>query len=147
MQEAPPPRKRGAVAVVTRGRELLVIRRSRTVAAPLAYCFPGGGIEAGETEEQAVVREMLEELGVEVTPIQRLWESRTPWGVHLCWWQVQIPDDALFVPSPAEVESVHWYAPSEMLRLAALLDSNRAFLAALAQGVFTLEGYVTDAIG
>ncbi|MBP2098020.1 NUDIX hydrolase [Enterococcus rivorum] len=32
-----------------------------------AYFLPGGEIEAGETREEAIDREMIEELGVEVT--------------------------------------------------------------------------------
>jgi mutator protein MutT len=31
------------------------------------YTFPGGGVDAGESEEQAAVREAQEELGIEVT--------------------------------------------------------------------------------
>ena len=58
------PGRRGAVAIVVREGRMLVIRRSRHVIAPLTYCFPGGGIEDGETEETAVVREVHEEIGV-----------------------------------------------------------------------------------
>ena len=41
------PGRRGVVGVVVRDGRMLVISRSRSVVAPLVYCFPGGGIEAG----------------------------------------------------------------------------------------------------
>ena len=70
--------RRGAVAVIRRGQQFLVICRSQSVAAPGAYCFPGGTIEAGETEREALVRELQEELNLTVEPVCRLWSSITP---------------------------------------------------------------------
>ena len=125
---------RGSVAVVVRGGRLLVIRRSRLVVAPRAFCFPGGAIEGEESEEEALVREIREELGVTVLPQRRIWQSVTPWRVHLSWWLSHLPPDARLAPNPAEVESVHWYTPEEMARLPDLLESNRDFLHALASG-------------
>ena len=48
---------------VFRGDRVLLAQR---VAAPSAGCFtlPGGGVEIGETLEQAALRETLEEVGV-----------------------------------------------------------------------------------
>jgi 8-oxo-dGTP pyrophosphatase MutT (NUDIX family) len=130
--------RRGAVAVVVRQQRLLVIRRSRLVPAPRRFCFPGGAIEQGESETEALIRELKEELNVTVTPIRRLWTSVTRWQVRLAWWLADLPDDQTIVPSPAEVESVHWYTAEELAALPHLLESNRAFLAALAQGTFVL---------
>lgn len=45
--------------------QVVLIRRERRGVAPY-YLFPGGGIEAGETAEEAAVREAFEELGIEV---------------------------------------------------------------------------------
>jgi 8-oxo-dGTP diphosphatase len=56
-------RARARVVVVEDGR-LALIRRRRD--GRLYHLFPGGGVEAGETPEQAAVREAWEELGVRV---------------------------------------------------------------------------------
>ncbi len=130
--------RQGAVAVIVRDGRLLVIRRSQQVIAPGKFCFPGGGVEAGETEEIALVREMGEELRVPVRPVRRLWRSVTPWHVALSWWLCDLDAAAVPDPNPLEVESVHWFAPAEMAQLADLLESNRHFLQALASGEFTL---------
>lgn len=129
---------RGAVAVIPREGRLLVIRRSQQVRAPGRYCFPGGEIEADESEQAALVREIREELGVAIRPVARLWESTTPWGVWLAWWQAELLPGETLAANPAEVESIHWHTPDEMTQLAELLESNQAFLAALAKGDFAL---------
>jgi NAD+ diphosphatase len=127
------------VAVVVRDQRLLVICRSRHVLAAGAYCFPGGGIETGESETEALTRELREELGVEVRPIRRLWECTTSWGVWLAWWLSDLAPGQELIPDPAEVESVAWYTPAEMAALPGLLESNGAFLQAVTAGEIDLE--------
>jgi 8-oxo-dGTP diphosphatase len=131
--------RRGAVAVIRQADRLLVIRRSRQVVAPGAYCFPGGGIELGESIEQALVRELREELNVEILPVRQIWWSVTPWKVELAWWQARLAPGALPRPAPAEVESFHWHTVEELAALPDLLESNRQFLAALARGEIRLD--------
>lgn len=130
--------KRGVVAVVPRRERLLVIRRSQSVIAPGAYCFPGGGIHDDESESVAVVREMHEELNVEATPRHCLWRSVTPWNVELAWWLAELPADAIPQPNEAEVEDVHWLTPDEIRSLAELLESNHHFLDAWQRAEFAL---------
>jgi 8-oxo-dGTP pyrophosphatase MutT (NUDIX family) len=137
---AAPIRKRGVVAVIVRGETLLVIRRSQAVRAPGAYCFPGGAIEPGEVEPEAVVRELGEELALLSRPVRRLWECVTPWQVHLAWWLAEIDPAAVPVPHPAEVESFQWLAPAAIRNLPNLLASNHHFLDALAAVAFSLRG-------
>ena len=38
------------------------------------YTFPGGGLEEGETEEEGTIREIKEELGINVKVIRKLYE-------------------------------------------------------------------------
>ena len=133
-----PAIKRGAVAVVVRDSRFLVIKRSVRVVAPGAFCFPGGGIEGHESEAEALVREFQEELGAVVQPLRLVWRSTTRWNVELAWWQGALQGSARLVPNPAEVESVHWLRAEEMFAAKNLLESNRLFLAALAQGLISL---------
>ena len=58
---------RVAAGVFVRDETVLVCRRSRDRAHPGKWEFPGGKVEPGETLEQALVRELREELGVEAT--------------------------------------------------------------------------------
>jgi 8-oxo-dGTP diphosphatase len=132
-------RRRGAVAVVVRDARFLVIRRSATVVAPGAFCFPGGGIEADESEAQALVREFQEELGASIQPVRCVWTSVTRWRVALAWWLGTLDPTVELLPNPAEVESVHWLTHDEMLASPKLLESNREFLRALTAGQIVLD--------
>ena len=71
------------VSVIFDGERFLTIKRSQQVKAPGAIGFAGGGVEPDETQADAIVREMQEELGVEVTPNKRVWTCHTPRGVEL----------------------------------------------------------------
>lgn len=50
-------------AVVRRGDAILVTRRRDEPGAPGQWEFPGGKVEPGEREEEALAREIREELG------------------------------------------------------------------------------------
>lgn len=54
-----------AAAVLHRGR-CLAVQRSATMAAPLAWELPGGKVEPGEAPEEALIREIREELHLEI---------------------------------------------------------------------------------
>jgi 8-oxo-dGTP diphosphatase len=132
-------RRRGVIAVVMRDTRFLVIRRSAHVAAPRLLCFPGGGIEVGETEAEALVREFREELGAEIRPGRRVWTNTTRWNTELAWWTAELDEKADLTPNLSEVAAIHWLAPDEILAHRQLLESNRRFLEAIAAGELTLE--------
>lgn len=61
-------RRTAARGVILRDGQLLLVH---TDAGD--YKFPGGGIEPGETLEAALIREVLEETGYQVTSVIRPW--------------------------------------------------------------------------
>jgi 8-oxo-dGTP diphosphatase len=56
-------------AAIFRDGKVLIARRARPPAHGL-YTLPGGGVELGETLEQAVIREVREETALEIEPIE-----------------------------------------------------------------------------
>lgn len=135
--------RRGVVGVIVEQGRLLVIRRAQAVVAPGKLCFPGGAIELGEGEPQALLRELREELGIAARPVRRLWQSSTAGGVRLAWWLAE-RDGQPCIPNPQEVASVYWFTAEELARQEDLLESNRQFLAAVASGHVALSADVHD---
>jgi 8-oxo-dGTP diphosphatase len=98
------------------------------------HCFPGGAIEPGESEHEAVIRELNEELSLTAQPLRLLWRSVTPWNVDLAWWLAEISTDAAPLPNPLEVEAFEWLSAGEIRQLPQLLASNLEFLDAWESG-------------
>jgi ADP-ribose pyrophosphatase YjhB (NUDIX family) len=55
-------------AAVFRNGRVLIVRRARPPARDV-YTLPGGGVELGETLEQAVIREIQEETALTIAPV------------------------------------------------------------------------------
>lgn len=99
-------------ALVHRGR-VLAARRSAPAAVAGYWEFPGGKVEAGETEEQALERELREELGVEARALGRLpgsWQVRP--GLELRLWTAELIEGE---PRPLEDhDELRWLGPAEL---------------------------------
>lgn len=57
---------RVVAAVLERDGSYLITQRRSTAVLPLMWEFPGGRVEAGETDQQALKRELLHRLGAEI---------------------------------------------------------------------------------
>ena len=69
--------------------KLLLVERAAGLTFAGQWCFPGGHVEDGETSRDAVIRELHEELGVAVEPIELLGTVRVT-GYRLDAWRVRL---------------------------------------------------------
>ena len=62
-----------ACAIIIKDNKILVCQRSSTMAMPLKWEFPGGKVEPGENAAAAIVREIREELHLDIDVLEP-WE-------------------------------------------------------------------------
>ena len=124
-------RIRVVAAVVRQGRALLVTRRPDRPAAPGQWEFPGGKVEPGEAEPDALRREISEELGcaVDVGPLLLRHEHQYPaLEVELAFYAARFPPGA--EPRTLGVAELAWAAPGT-LEGYDFLEADRAVLGAI----------------
>jgi 8-oxo-dGTP pyrophosphatase MutT (NUDIX family) len=106
-----------ALLIDPQGRTLLVRKRGTQ-----AFMQPGGKIDAGESPVQALVRELHEELGLQIDPERavHLGQFSAP-AANEPGFQVQAElfrvDSAEAVAPAAEIEEVRWLAADQAATL------------------------------
>lgn len=125
-----------SAGIIHRDGQILVGQRRRADRHPLKWEFPGGKVESGETPQQALVRELREELQIEATVGSELarYEHDYPSGsrVHLLFFAIP----AFTGEVKGQVfEQIQWV---DVHRLPSLdfLDGDFDFVRRLARGDF-----------
>jgi mutator protein MutT len=118
----------GILGIIQKGGRLLMIQRSAHVRVPHAWCFPGGTIEPGESQPDALVREMREEVHLEVRPGRHLMTQTKHDGklVLYCWSAEIISGEPR--PNPHEVAEIAWMTPAEIRTRDGVLPGTTAIL-------------------
>jgi len=119
---------RSIAGIVIRNGKILVGKRREGGAIGLLWEFPGGKVEAGERDEEAIRREFLEEFGVEAQPLALIGtgEFSCASGPRtLAAWTVSIPESAAL--ELREHSRIAWVSP-EALELLDIAGSDRNIL-------------------
>jgi 8-oxo-dGTP diphosphatase len=87
---------------------VLVARRPPLKHMAGFWEFPGGKLEAGETGEQALARELREELGIELRRCHPLLQLRHDYGDRVVALEVFIVDEFGGEPAALEGQPLQW---------------------------------------
>jgi 8-oxo-dGTP diphosphatase len=90
------------------GTELFIAKRCKNAHQGGLWEFPGGKIEATETSEQALYRELSEELGVTVNSCQPLIKLTHDYGDKLIELDVYKVDSFAGTAHGAEGQETQW---------------------------------------
>ena len=117
-----------AIIVNDEGKVLLEKRALHMNNYPGCWGLPGGWVEWGETGEQAIIREVKEELGVEIEVVRFVGRYYDTPGIipnktrfalpHIC--KIVSGDPTAF--QKEEVEEIRWVNPKEISNLKMAYD-------------------------
>ena len=116
METSEPGKVQVVAAILEREGKFLVGKRgAHKRSAPGFWCTITGRVEAGETEAVAVVREVLEETGLRVRPVEEIARTDTRDGsASIHWWVVGSLDDAPARLLGDEHTELRWVSVEEM---------------------------------
>ena len=96
------------VAVIRRGREFLIAQRKKNDSFGNYWEFPGGKKNAGEAFEDCAVREVREEIGIEIKVVEKLMDLRRPYNRKIIWLHFYLCSHVSGEPSAIDCQKVQW---------------------------------------
>ena len=101
-------------AAIIKEHKVLAMQRSESMTLPGMWEFPGGKIESGESEQEALVREIKEELNIEIEILNFLNEAYYPYDFGTVSLKVYIAEIIAGEISLEEHSAGKWLAADEL---------------------------------
>ena len=119
-----PARREGVVIVLQREQRFLIGQRAAHKPAAGYWTQISGEVEAGETQQQTVVREAMEELGCVVRPTQKLQELPSANGKFLLhYWRAEIVEGEPAICDD-EIRELRWLTVEELQALSPVFQED-----------------------
>jgi 8-oxo-dGTP diphosphatase len=106
---------RVVAAVVEEQGRYLITQRNPSAVLPLMWEFPGGRVENGESEEQALIREVRWRINVTIDVVEKLGEhvhQYEHYDVHMAMYACRLPEGCL--PRAVNVNDLRWVQSSQL---------------------------------
>ena len=121
-----------AVGVIVRQQQVLLSLRAKHQHQGDKWEFPGGKVEAGESVQQALQRELAEELAITVQSARPLMEVRHAYPERTVLLDIWLVDGFSGEPVGQEGQPVRWFAIDSLHQLT-FPDANQAIVERLQQ--------------
>lgn len=112
---------------------VLIVRRGPAQSGAGDWEFPGGKVEPGELPEQALVREIKEELGIEICVNAQVGERVFAYPAKTIrlrvYWATSLSEELTL----SEHDAFQWVRPDQ-IEIESLSQADRPFVADLIQG-------------
>ena len=102
------------IAIIARDGQVLICRRRDDVPLAGFWEFPGGKRERGETAHACLVREVHEEVGIQVRPLRALPVIEHDYPNARVRLHPQLCQHLGGVPRPLGCQQVVWIAPASL---------------------------------
>jgi len=111
----------GAKIIIVSPDKILLFHRDniQTIRYPDCWQLVGGGIEEGETPEQALIREVKEEVSIDLIQYKLIDKIKGTTGANV-WVYVTFvdkKDEEKFIVGPGEGQGIGWFTIEEALAL------------------------------
>ena len=132
--DAPEEPRDGVIIVLQRGSRFLVGRRAEHKPAPGYWTQVSGKVEAGETQQEAVAREAMEELGCRIEAREKLQQGMSQGGhFRLHYWRSELLEGEPRINN-AELTELRWVTPEELRQLAPVFEEDIQLFEQLLKG-------------
>jgi 8-oxo-dGTP diphosphatase len=140
--------KDAVAAIIRQGDRFLFVKRSEFCAGAIGYWCPvSGRVEPGESQREALAREVMEEVGLHVVATGKVGELPILDGRYLLhYWTTEIVSGEARIASP-EVAALTWATVDELRQLTPTFEDDLRMIEEAARSGWALQPHPSRPAG